>query len=401
MRPPLPRLAALVLPVAIVLATPTAGAVPGPEALRLLAPRPGTPLVGKVEVTFLPAGIPDEEITLAVILLDGREAARLPAPPWRATIDCGGDLAPHELRILLRLRGGGTVARAWRFRRPAASVVESRLVATLVAVTDPRGRPVTGLRAEDFRVLDGGAPVRLVQFEEGPVPLALALVIDVSNSMRGRKLEEAKRAAAAALGGLSRGDRVAVLAFDETVRIAAPLTADFSRARGALGGLAAGGGTALYDALVTAARLLSREAPLARHAIVLLSDGRDEAGNGLGPGSRATLEEAIRALHAADAVVFPLGLGDRLDRQKVVGGDHTTWEVLEQLARGTGGWARRASRAKRFGRFLERVLADLRHRYDLAWRAPAARPGEWRPILVTLPGHPRARVRARTGYFAR
>ncbi len=391
----LPWLLALAL-----LAAP-ALAGPGPDALRLLAPRPGVPLVGRVEVAFVAVGVPDDRVAEAVILLDGREAARLPAPPWRTTIDCGGALSAHSLTVRLRLRGGGTLERTWRFGRPAASLVESRLVATLVAVTDARGRALTGLTADDFVVEDGGRRVTLAQFEEGPVPLALALVIDVSNSMRGKKLAGAKRAAILALGSIRKNDRVAVLAFDDDVRVTCPLTDDFSRARGALEGLAPGGGTALYDALVAAARLLAREAPLARHAVVLLSDGRDEAANGLGPGSRATLDEAIRALHGADAVVFPLGLGRKLDRETVLGGNRTTWEILDLVARSTGGWAQRADRSTRFGRFLRKVLDDLRHRYDLAWEPPPARAGEWRPIVVRVPGRPRARVRAREGYYAR
>ncbi len=389
------------LPALAVLVASLPRAGPAAGSLRLLSPRPGMPLVGEVLVAFLPAGIPDEGIAEAVILLDGREAARLPGPPWRARVNCGGSLAPHRLMVRLRLRNGQTTERSWSFPRPAASLVESRLVATLVAVTDPRGRPVTGLGAGDFAVEDGGRKVTLLQFEEGPVPLALALVIDVSNSMRGRKLAGARRAAAEALGSLRREDRVAVLPFDERVRVACPLTRDHDRAREVLASLAAGGGTALYDALAAAARLLARDAPLARHAVILLSDGRDEAANGLGPGSRTTLEGAIRALHAADAVVFPLGLGGGLDRETVLGGTRTTWEVLALLARSTGGWPRRADRGSRFGRFLRRVLDDLRHRYDLAWEAPPAAAGEWRPIVVRVPGRPRVRVRAREGYYAR
>ncbi len=391
----LPTLALLLL-----LALPALGE-PGPDALRLLAPRRGTPLVGRVEVAFVAVGIPDGQVLEAVVLLDGREAARLTAPPWRTAVECGDTLAPHRLAIRLRLRDGSSLERTWSFRRPAASLVESRLVATLVAVTDPRGRPVTGLSPADFAVEDGGRPVVLAQFDEGPVPLALALVIDASNSMRGRKLAGAKRAAIEALGSLRAGDRVAVLSFDDEVRVACPLTGARDRARDALETLVPGGGTALYDALVAAARLLAREAPLARHAVVLLSDGRDEAANGLGPGSRATLEEAIRALHGADAVVFPLGLGRKLDRETALGGGRTTWEILDLVARSTGGWARRADRGTRFGKFLRGVLDDLRHRYDLAWEAPPARRGEWRPIVVRVPGRPRARVRARQGYYAR
>src|SRR5262249_26492864 len=51
----------------------------------------------------------------------------------------------------------------------------------------------------------------------GRAPLALALVLDRSGSMAGDKLQAAKRAALAVLGGLTPRDRVAIVIFDDQI----------------------------------------------------------------------------------------------------------------------------------------------------------------------------------------
>src|SRR6187549_524537 len=58
-----------------------------------------------------------------------------------------------------------------------------------VAVVDKQGKPVTGLKAEDFQVLENGKPQSLKYFaagdpEDAP-PLHIGLLLDTSGSMAG------------------------------------------------------------------------------------------------------------------------------------------------------------------------------------------------------------------------
>ena len=46
------------------------------------------------------------------------------------------------------------------------------------SVTDAAGRPVEGLRLEDFEVREDGAPQRITVFSEGDFPLAAALAVE-------------------------------------------------------------------------------------------------------------------------------------------------------------------------------------------------------------------------------
>src|SRR5438034_1157262 len=56
-------------------------------------------------------------------------------------------------------------------------------------------------------------------------PLSLAMVIDRSGSMAGPKLEVAKECAAFLIRRLALGDRLAVVAYDETVDLVVPFGA--------------------------------------------------------------------------------------------------------------------------------------------------------------------------------
>ena len=100
------------------------------------------------------------------------------------------------------------------------------------------GQPVPGLTAADFEVRDNGVRQTLhpVVFEEAPVDALL--VLDISGSVVGPKLEALRGAAGAFLDGLDTGDRAGLVGFQHTVTLALPLTGDLARVRVALETLA-------------------------------------------------------------------------------------------------------------------------------------------------------------------
>src|SRR5215212_4756502 len=76
-------------------------------------------------------------------------------------------------------------------------------------------------------------------------PLRLALVIDRSGSMAGAKLDVAKRSAAWLVSRLRERDQLALVDYDDEVRLLAPLGAPRDRLAHALAHIAAGGSTNL------------------------------------------------------------------------------------------------------------------------------------------------------------
>lgn len=190
----------------------------------------------------------------------------------------------------------------------------------IVTVEDAQGQPVTDLDASAFQAYlnDAAAPVTAVtRAVDGSLPIAVVLALDVSGSMNGAALDQAKAAASGFLASLGPLDTVAVVTFSDDVTVVQPFTLDRSAAGAVIAGLAARGETALYDATSESARLAAGSGS-SRRAVVLLSDGLDN-------GSQLSRDEALAAAEELGVPVFAIGLGD-IDRA-----------YLSALADATGG----------------------------------------------------------------
>jgi Ca-activated chloride channel family protein len=139
------------------------------------------------------------------------------------------------------------------------------------------------------------------------LPRDLSLVVDVSGSMSGSKLEQAKAALQQALGTLRPTDRFRLIAFSSAVRAFRPqlVTAtreNLAEAREFVDGLAAEGGTNIAAALDTA---LSGPTEGERVSLVIfLTDGLPSVGEQ----SPERIAEAA-ASRAGRTRIFPIGLG--------------------------------------------------------------------------------------------
>lgn len=137
----------------------------------------------------------------------------------------------------------------------------------------------------------------------------VVLAIDRSSSMRGAKLEQARLAATVLVEMLRDEDQLAILAFDEHVRVMLPPHRADARgkiaARLVIAGVQAGRGTALHDA-AKQSLALANELP-SGHAI-LITDGF--------PFSGITDASQIIAMVGADtgrATLSTVGVGSDLD----------------------------------------------------------------------------------------
>src|SRR5574341_1447356 len=65
--------------------------------------------------------------------------------------------------------------------------IDTNLVAVPVSVTDAQGNPIRNLKAEDFQLEEEGVPQQVQTLgEPGKTPIELALLFDVSRSVRNR-----------------------------------------------------------------------------------------------------------------------------------------------------------------------------------------------------------------------
>jgi Ca-activated chloride channel homolog len=267
--------------------------------------------------------------------------------------------------------------------RPVAQFSASvDLVEAYVTVVDRSGRPVEGLQAGDFELTEDGRPQDIQAFAAGDFPLAIALAIDHSSSMAGRRLTLAVDAARGLLDRLRPDDQAMVIGISSDVEIIAPLSVDRDRPRRALAGLQPWGATSLNDAIATALDLV--RPGKGRRALIVLSDGQDRYSL---TSEAAVLERARRA----GVLVYPVAFG------------RPGPALFPRLAVLTGGRSFQVDDPRRLTRVIDDISRELRYQYLLGYAPARARDSEadtWHTIQVRV-RRPDVQVRARDGYYGR
>lgn len=252
------------------------------------------------------------------------------------------------------------------------------------------GRPVSGLRADDFEVADANVPQR-VDTALAVSHVAVAIVLDTSVSARTAGFERFARAGDVLIGSLGPTDLAALVTFSDHVTLAAPLTAD----RGLLGRavLASArfgtGSVALsttWDAVFGAAGLVARDP--GRPLVVLVSDGLDNA---------SWLRQSQVARHFAEAgivVDFVRGPVAWSAEREVFGTIRP-----EDLPKATGGQVYGITDTKLAQRFAAH-LHELRQAYVLTYEPRGVKTDDgWHDVKVRVRGR-NVVVKARPGYYA-
>jgi Ca-activated chloride channel family protein len=291
-------------------------------------------------------------------------------------------------------------------QEPLRFRTETRMVLAPVSVKDATGKPVTGLPASAFTVLDEGVARPLVFFDERDEPLSTVLVLDVSSSMRGERLSEAKRAARTFVERIAGKGEIALVVFDDRVRVAVPWSDDDGRVAAVIDSVEASGGTALYDAIETALDLIG-DARNRRRSVVVLSDGKDED-------SRGSFGVVRGRVEGSEASLFTIGFYTD-EEKRLFSPDRRYFKepafevnlnpawVLGELAGATGGLALFPSTGQELASIFESIAGELRHQYLLGFEpAEESRDGPgFRSIdiLISSPEHEGPfRVRGRRGY---
>ncbi len=273
----------------------------------------------------------------------------------------------------------------------AKIVVEVPRVPLLFTVSDKRGRFVTDLTQNDFKIFDNKKPQQILAFNrESNLPLRIGILIDTSNSIRERIRFE-QEAAIEFIKGVLReeNDKAFLVSFDTAAELVVDFTHDLERLAKGVRSLRAGGGTALYDAVYFACRdKLPEDSPPEqfRRALVILSDGDDNQ-------SRVSREQALEMCHRAEAVLFTISTnrsGMQLDGDK----------VLQRFSEQTGGLTLHPFRAEDLGQSFENIANELRHQYFLLYAPnPFVADGRFHEVEIKTTAKD-VRVRARKGYYA-
>ena len=271
------------------------------------------------------------------------------------------------------------------------------VVSVTAVVRDSRGRPVMNLGQDDFQVFERGKQRPIVQFrstDQGPI--SLAILFDVSGSMRGaQQMAAGQRAVEHILSWVEPAkDEVALFSFDADLRQEVDFTKDMAKVKSAVEGLTAVGQTSLYDAISKTAKTLG-DRPSPRRAVVVITDGIDTS-------SKLTAAQVSGIASAIDVPVYVVAVLSPLDHPgqdgAVVGADTSPVATqLSNLAYWTGGTLFMVSAPAHASQAARDMISELRHQYLLAFEA-AREPG-WYELDVRTRRR-ELTVRARSGYFS-
>jgi Ca-activated chloride channel family protein len=274
--------------------------------------------------------------------------------------------------------------------------LKADLVTVITSVTDSSGNQVNDLTQKDFDLFEDDAAQDIAGFyREGQIPLRLIFLFDTSSSIRHR-FDFEQRAAAQFFKNVMRpGDQAALMSVSTDATIELQFTSDVDRLVSGLGQLKPQGATALYDAMIAAAKYL-RPAE-GRHVMVVLSDGTDTV-------STSTLAKALTEVQKSDAVIYGVhstGVAPSASVQDLAGEF-----VLKTMCEDTGGRAffppiyeDQRKETRDLDEIYKRLAAEVRAQFVLTYYSKSeAKSGTFKTIRVEVK-RPGLQVRARRGYY--
>ena len=251
------------------------------------------------------------------------------AQPRPDSASVPGEVA--ELRVRQVTHADSTLRVFFDARTAAGAAVDSLAATRLTATVGSTTAPVQSVRP--FSPGEG---------------VAYVLLVDVSRSLTPRDFDAVREALRAWVAGMNPADRLALVTFGSSVQTVQPFTGDADALGAAIDGLrAADSQTYLYEAFQRAVEM-SRQADEglpARRAVVVLSDGLDDAPGGV------TREEVLRTLDEGPVPIYAIGLVRR--------GSTAGLESLGVLARTSGGQLLQAT-SEPIGTLYAAVLTRIR-----------------------------------------
>jgi Ca-activated chloride channel family protein len=177
--------------------------------------------------------------------------------------------------------------------------VAVNLVMVDATVKSKGGQIMGDLKKEDFQLGEDGVEQNVQIFSRDELPLNVALVLDLSDSIA-PFLGPLRNAAYTALAALKPDDEVALFTFSTEAELRVPFTRDKSEIAKQINAFNVGGATNINDGIFVPAKYLLSAPPKGRRVIILISD--DVATYSGGEGTHDIVTELI----ASDAVLYNL-----------------------------------------------------------------------------------------------
>ena len=270
--------------------------------------------------------------------------------------------------------------------------VDVDLVLVNATVSDPRGRMVTGLRQENFRIWEDKVEQKVEYFSSEDTPMSIGLIFDATESMQD-KISRARDAAVSFLKTGNTEDEFFLVTFSQSPRLAEGFTTDISRLQNHMIFTPAKGLTPLFDAVYLGLETM-KSAGNKRKALLLITDGEDNH-------SRYSFWDIKEFVKEQDVQIFIIGI---VNPTEDLGPDPNGRAIIEDLAQISGGQAFFPDSVDELEDICNKIALELRNQYVLGYHPTnEAKDGKWRKIRLkinTPKGLPNFSVHGKSGYYA-
>lgn len=275
---------------------------------------------------------------------------------------------------------------------PEAGIsVNVNLVNVLFTVSDRKGRFVTSLPMNNFRVFEDNKAQPITHFSsETDLPLTIAIMIDTSGSIGDKLVFEQQAAIEFLKSTLRRGqDKALLITFDTGINLLQDYTDDTNKLSRAAEKIRVGGNTSMFDAIhLASSEKLANQA--GRHIAILISDGNDTF-------SHKSIDDALRSAQQSDTAIYSISTNSILGNSSRDTANGT--KVLRRLAEETGGRIFLPLDTNELGPNFQKINEELRSQYALTYHPSAKQDGAFHKIRIETRDR-QLHIQARNGYFA-
>ena len=256
-----------------------------------------------------------------------------------------------------------------------------------VLVTTKDGQTIPGLKKENFKIMEDGAPQQIANFNQSEAPITAVLLIEYA-ATNISYMYDALNASYTFASGLKKDDWVAVVSYDMRPQILVDFTQDKRAIMGALNMLRIPGFSernlfdALFDTIDRCDRIEGKK------YVILISSGRDTF-------SRLTLDQIIKKVKSTkDVTIYPISIGWQWREMMAARGyagsiAQVDWlqadNQLNTFAHLTGGRAYFPRFQGELPELFHDIAADIRNQYSISYHPTNAKlDGTYRKLKVEL-----------------
>src|SRR5580704_11515617 len=244
--------------------------------------------------------------------------------------------------------------------------VAVNLVLVDATVKTKDGQIMSNLKKDDFEVREDGVAQKLEVFSRDELPMNVALVLDLSDSIE-PFLGPLREAATIALSALKSDDQVALFTFATDAQMRIPLTKDKNKIADQIATFDARGATNINDGIFVAAEYLLKLPPNGRRVIILISD--DVGTDAGGQGTADIVTEAI----AADSVLYNLKIPGYNPPATMLHSAMTPGLVnINKVMEATGGELFDVQDVQRLDNVFSALIQRIKTRYTLGYYTAAS-----------------------------